>query len=281
MTPRIILKAILFLMSAVPIFAMTTTTVYCAPPRYWDVQDIFYRYCTRCHYSEGAGDLEAGLVLTSYQELMDGDSKHGPVIIPGNADGSVLMQKIGPNPPFGARMPYSGAYLNEEQINTIRDWINAGAIGPPQRLITKKVIAYPRGNIINMNKSACEIIKPADGNVVKIKANTSVFFKTGYGFVWHAGSQGMITCKMKLYIKEGDVWVLKGESPLLEKNSWGSNLTSSPIHRFSKIFGVWHKFDTAGTYEVKAEVFASTKAKREPSPREAFSEVLMTVIVAP
>ena len=276
---RIPLKALL--LGIIPLFLIATTTVYGAPPRYWEVQDIFYSYCTRCHYSEGAGDLEAGLVLTSYQELMDGDSKHGPVIIPGNADGSILMQKIGPNPPFGARMPYSGAYLNEAQINTIRDWINAGAIGPRATRIKRKVIAYPRGNIISMDKSACEILKPVDGNIIRIKAGALVFFKTGYGFIWHAGSQGMITCKMKLYLKEGDVWTLKGESPILKKTSWGPNLMSSPIHKFSKIFGVWQKFDMPGTYEIKAEVFASTKAKRELSPREAFSEVLMTVIVSP
>ncbi len=279
MITRMALKTTLLISTI--LLAVTATNVHSATPGYWEVQEIFDGYCTRCHYSEGAGDLEAGLVLTSYQELMDGDSKHGPVIIPGNADGSMLMQKIGPNPPFGARMPYSGAYLNEVQINTIRDWINAGAIGPRARLIKRKVVAYPRGNIISMDKSACEILKPVDGNIIRIKAGALVFFKTGYGFIWHAGSQGMITCKMKLYLKEGDVWTLKGESPLLKKTSWGSNLMSSPIHKFSKIFGVWQKFDTPGIFEIKAEVFASTKAKRELSPREAFSEVLMTVIVSP
>ncbi|HHT9124495.1 MAG TPA: c-type cytochrome domain-containing protein [Candidatus Brocadiia bacterium] len=281
MTPSIILKAIFFFMGAVLIIAMTTTTVYSAPPQYWEVQDIFYSYCTRCHYSEGAGDLEAGLVLNSYQELMEGDSKHGPVVTPGNADDSILIQKIGSNPPFGARMPYSGAYLSEEQINTIRDWINAGANGPTQKRIVKKVVAYPRGNIINMNKSACEIIKPVDGNIIKIRMGTRVFFKTGYGFIWAANAQGLARCEMKLYIKEGDVWVLKGNSPILKKQSWGPNLMSSPIHRFSKVFGVWQKFNTPGTYEVKAEIFASTKAKLELSPRDAFSEVLLTVIVSP
>ena len=82
---------------------------------------IFQHYgCYQCH--GGTNNLDthsvAGLV-------MGGD--HGPAIVAGNADSSLIMKKTSPTPPFGDRMPQGGPYLPDEVRNTIRDWINQGA----------------------------------------------------------------------------------------------------------------------------------------------------------
>jgi hypothetical protein len=68
-----------------------------------------------------------GLVMESYDTLIKGGA-HGPPIVPGNADGSRIIQmlegKIAPRMPFGADP------LPPADIAAIRTWINAGAAGP-------------------------------------------------------------------------------------------------------------------------------------------------------
>ncbi len=85
------------------------------------VRPIFNAHgCIGCH--GGNGGLNVGTV----SELLTGGN-HGPAVIPGNADGSNLVQKLSSSPPFGARMPQGGPYLDNATIQTIKDWINQGA----------------------------------------------------------------------------------------------------------------------------------------------------------
>jgi hypothetical protein len=49
------------------------------------------------------------------------------LVVPGNADGSMLIQKLGPTPPCGTRMPI-GLPLNDMHMNQIATWINNGAM---------------------------------------------------------------------------------------------------------------------------------------------------------
>jgi hypothetical protein len=76
--------------------------------------------CPSCH-----GGI-SGLTVTSVSQLLLGGN-HGPTIIPGKADSSILIQKLSPLPPFGERMPFGGPYLSDADIQIIRDWINQGA----------------------------------------------------------------------------------------------------------------------------------------------------------
>jgi len=76
--------------------------------------------CTGCHGGNG------GLTVTSVASLLAGGD-HGPAIIAGNADGSNLIRKLSPTPPFGSRMPLGGPYLSDTTISAIRAWINEGA----------------------------------------------------------------------------------------------------------------------------------------------------------
>ena len=82
---------------------------------YSDVYDIFQSHCIGCHGSSG------GLNLSSYDNLMMGNSNNGPVIIPNDADNSLLWQYINSN-----YMPMGGS-LTSEQKTTIAQWINDGA----------------------------------------------------------------------------------------------------------------------------------------------------------
>jgi hypothetical protein len=77
--------------------------------------------CTGCHGGQN------NLFLDTAQKLMRGDSNNGPVIIPRNSAGSILLRKVGPNPPFGSRMPFGGTPLSDVERLLIADWIDQGA----------------------------------------------------------------------------------------------------------------------------------------------------------
>jgi mono/diheme cytochrome c family protein len=73
---------------------------------------------TRCGSCHGENGIQ-GLNLTTYLGALKGGTD-GPVIIPGNANDSLLVQKqSSPQPHF--------SQLTAEELNLVIDWINAGA----------------------------------------------------------------------------------------------------------------------------------------------------------
>lgn len=97
-----------------------------------DIQiGILQPYCARCHTPNGAtpiGLQVGGLDLSSYTTLVKGGVQSGmSIVVPGDACASVLVQKVGPAPPFGGRMPLDAARLNAADIQRLVDWIAEGA----------------------------------------------------------------------------------------------------------------------------------------------------------
>lgn len=82
-----------------------------------------------CH-NEQSKDAAAGLDLTSWSSMMEGD-RNGAVCIPYSADYSTLFLFTNTYSDLGAMaeptMPNNADPLSREQVKTIRDWINAGA----------------------------------------------------------------------------------------------------------------------------------------------------------
>jgi hypothetical protein len=88
-----------------------------------DVLPIFQNSgCTGCHGGNG------GLYLETYAHLMLGNSNHGPVVTPGNGEGSVIVKKLRGTAGFGSRMPLGGPYLSDATIGKISLWITQGAL---------------------------------------------------------------------------------------------------------------------------------------------------------
>jgi len=87
-----------------------------------DVATIFDRWCVTCH---SGSDADASLSLDSLNGVMRGGDA-GPVVVPGDADASLLLAKIEhrdrPSMPPRRRLPAAAIAL-------IRAWITAGA--PP------------------------------------------------------------------------------------------------------------------------------------------------------
>lgn len=95
------------------------------------VAPTFAERCLSCHsgaYPKGDFSLETN------GDLFDGD-----FVLPGNAPGSYLMELITPEDGV-AEMPKNAASCSAEEVDAIRQWINAGAAWPDDFSITAAVV---------------------------------------------------------------------------------------------------------------------------------------------
>ena len=120
-----------------------------------DIRPILSDNCFSCH-GPNASTRQAALRLDLQEgPLGDRGRYGGPVIVPGNADESLLFHKI-TEQDARARMPRGGEALAEEEIETIRRWIDQGAeyqahwaFIPPERPVLPPVAdaEWPRNQI--------------------------------------------------------------------------------------------------------------------------------------
>ncbi|NUN69776.1 MAG: hypothetical protein HUU02_08715 [Bacteroidetes bacterium] len=90
-----------------------------------DVLPVITKKCLNCHNTED--ESPSNLYLDSYEELMKGDSRHGPVVKPKKGEESVLIMKLRGTTTFGKQMPRGKKPLDEETIEMISTWIDQGA----------------------------------------------------------------------------------------------------------------------------------------------------------
>jgi hypothetical protein len=94
-------------------------------------------HCDMCHglpaFDASNGNLATGMDKTSTYNALVGKTSMGSMclgkqlVVAGQPDMSLLLQKVKPNPPCGIRMPNGGMPLSDAQIEMIRSWIAAGA----------------------------------------------------------------------------------------------------------------------------------------------------------
>jgi mono/diheme cytochrome c family protein len=100
------------------------------------IHPIFDANCVACH---GASKMQGGLRLDSYELLMKG-GKDGRVVIPGNAQGSVLLERVTLPPDNKHFMPAEGRPpLKPDETARIRAWIEQGA-SPASRTVAGVVV---------------------------------------------------------------------------------------------------------------------------------------------
>jgi hypothetical protein len=82
--------------------------------------------CLGCHGST----TTSGFTLGSYESLRRGGTNSGTrIIVPGKPCESIIVQKLGVAPPFGARMPYNGPpFFTAAELTIVKDWIAEGAL---------------------------------------------------------------------------------------------------------------------------------------------------------
>ena len=93
------------------------------------VRDQLFRPRCSCHViAGGIGQVVGGLDLNSYGALREGGRNSGSlVVVDGEPCQSIIVQKTGEVPPFGAQMPLSGVPLNTGSRQLLIDWVAEGA----------------------------------------------------------------------------------------------------------------------------------------------------------
>ncbi|MEM7013101.1 MAG: c-type cytochrome domain-containing protein [Verrucomicrobiota bacterium] len=88
-----------------------------------DIAPIFKAKCVACHGLIPQGKLK----LNSLKNIMKGGA-NGAAVIPGNADGSLMVKQFYLPLDAKTHMPPKGSpQLTEQEIATIKAWINGGA----------------------------------------------------------------------------------------------------------------------------------------------------------
>ena len=92
-----------------------------------DVEPILAANCRSCHQPGGSGYEASGFSMASYDDLMKG-TKFGPMVIPGDSEGSNLVVLMEGRADPSIAMPHGGAEpVSEADIARIRRWIDQGA----------------------------------------------------------------------------------------------------------------------------------------------------------
>ena len=92
-----------------------------------DVRPILDQHCLTCHQAGGAGLEASGFSLVSYDDLMKG-TQFGPMVIPGDSLGSNMLVLMEGRADPAISMPHGDMKpVPQQQIDTIRRWIEQGA----------------------------------------------------------------------------------------------------------------------------------------------------------
>jgi hypothetical protein len=92
-----------------------------------DVKPILAANCLSCHEQGGAGLEASGFSMATYDDLMKG-TKFGPMIVPGDSEGSNLIVLMEGRADPSIAMPHGNADpVSDADIATIRRWIDQGA----------------------------------------------------------------------------------------------------------------------------------------------------------
>jgi len=133
------------------------------------INPILDANCVACH---GAGKVQGGLRLDSYESLMKG-GQDGPVIVAGKPDESLLLVRVTLPPSHKQFMPAEGKPpLKPEEIAWIKAWIQQGA-SPTATTLTGISIREDRPELPlqpvgNYSALAAEIKQIAQGQGPKL-----------------------------------------------------------------------------------------------------------------
>jgi uncharacterized membrane protein len=92
------------------------------------VVPVLQKHCLECHAPGKQGEQASGLDMSTYQSLMKG-TKFGPVIKAGDSLSSTLVILVEGRADPSLKMPHGDRPpLSSEEIKTIRQWIDQGAM---------------------------------------------------------------------------------------------------------------------------------------------------------
>ena len=95
------------------------------------VKPILTEKCFPCH-GDDPEEIEGGLILHTLDDILLGGDGFDNVLVPGDAEASFMMTAVQWKDPDYEMPPKENDRLTEEQISTLRDWIDAGAAWPDE-----------------------------------------------------------------------------------------------------------------------------------------------------
>jgi mono/diheme cytochrome c family protein len=134
-----------------------------------DVQPILAKHCYDCH---GAQKQKNGLRLDARAHALKGGEDHGPPITPGKSAESILI-RFTSGADEAMLMPPKGERLSPAELDTLRRWIDEGAVWPDDGIVLNdplkshwafQPISRPRVPEITNRK--VQITNPVDAFVV-------------------------------------------------------------------------------------------------------------------
>jgi mono/diheme cytochrome c family protein len=112
-----------------------------------EIQPIFNDNCISCH--NNGGGYFGGLDLSTYENLMLGNSNNGPVVTAGDGTNSYIIQKL-QGTATGAQMPDGASPLPSDQINLIAQWIDEGAMNNRENSSKVRINQIQSANTLNI-----------------------------------------------------------------------------------------------------------------------------------
>lgn len=93
-----------------------------------EVLPILTAHCWTCHPPMADMDLSAAEAYNSLVGVVS--TNHAPAlrVVPGDPEAGVLWNKVNFTEVYGLGMPPDGSVLSSEELATIRDWIEQGAL---------------------------------------------------------------------------------------------------------------------------------------------------------
>ncbi|MBD3672181.1 MAG: DUF1553 domain-containing protein [Planctomycetaceae bacterium] len=103
-----------------------------------EVLPILKQNCFECHYKE---DRQGGLRFFSHQDLLELNDSGLAAVVPGKAGQSELIRRVSADDEL-ERMPPEGTGLSQAQIETLKQWIDAGAKWPTEFTVSESHWSY-------------------------------------------------------------------------------------------------------------------------------------------
>src|SRR5262245_18068931 len=122
------------ILSGVPIVAAQTheNNIHKAVFFETRVRPVLVKSCFTCHTG---GNIMGGLRLDAREHLLKGGNS-GPAILPGNPEGSLLIQAVS-HTHERLKMPMGGSKLSEDEIASLKSWVKEGAVWPVTEAVNK------------------------------------------------------------------------------------------------------------------------------------------------
>lgn len=91
-----------------------------------EVQPLIKQYCLECHDTGGAGAEKSGLVMSSYESLMQG-TRFGAIVKPGDSLTSALIMLVEGRADPSIKMPHGKESMPQAKIDVLKRWVEQGA----------------------------------------------------------------------------------------------------------------------------------------------------------